>query len=118
MGRFLQRKFLMGKKLFAQSLTKARQGAGLSREALAQAAGLSLPGLVKWERGERLPGSEELAKLCRALSAACQDFHAMILADDPPGAIPEGTRGRPKKATEPEAKPTTAAQPKTKKPKK
>ena len=42
----------------------------------------------------------------------------MILADDPPGAIPEGTRGRPKKATEPEAKPTTAAQPKTKKPKK
>ena len=46
----------MGRKLFAGMLTRARQDAGLSREDVAVASGLSVRGLVKWERGERLPG--------------------------------------------------------------
>ena len=105
----------MGKKLFAQALSKARQDAGLSRDALVKATGLSMPGLVKWERGERLPGSEELAKLCRALTTTCQQFHAAILAEDPPGEIPEGKRGRPKRTQVSEEIPLATPKPPNKK---
>lgn len=83
----------MGKKLFAERLTEVRQRAGLSREQLAGKAGLSIHGIVKWERGERLPGSEELAKLCIALAADCNEFHKAILeADDGerPTPLPPG----------------------------
>ena len=86
----------MGKKLLAEALTKARLKAGLTREAAAEASGLSARGIVKWERGERLPGSEELAKLCRSLGVSCSKLHAAILAEDPEGAIPPGKPGRPK----------------------
>jgi transcriptional regulator with XRE-family HTH domain len=87
----------MGKKLFAERLTKVRLGAGMTREQLADRSGLSVRGIIKWERGERLPGSEELAKLCIALGADCNDFHRAILGED------DGDRPAPLQAGRPPA---------------
>jgi len=104
----------MGKKLFAERLAEKRQAVGLSREQLAEKSGLSARGIIKWERGERLPGSEELARLCLALGADCNDLHAAILADDDggrPAPLPAGRPPQPQPA--PPAKP--AKKPKGKK---
>lgn len=93
----------MGKKLFAEHLARTRQGAGLSREQLAEKSGLSVRGIIKWERGERLPGSEELARLCLALGADCNDMHTALLADDDGGKPAPLAAGRPPAPPEPPA---------------
>jgi transcriptional regulator with XRE-family HTH domain len=55
---------------FAANLRHARAAAGMTQEALAQAADLNVTSLARIERGERSPGIEIVAKLAQALGVS------------------------------------------------
>jgi transcriptional regulator with XRE-family HTH domain len=82
-------------------LRELREGAGLSREALAERSGISIRSLEKWEQSVREPSWGYLQLLCRALGVDCTAFTVPPASQDKPG------RGRPAKAKPeaPEAKP-------------
>ena len=57
-----------GKKAFGRRLAAARQGAGMTQMDLSEALGYTTYSNVRrWERGEGLPGYEQIVALCRAL---------------------------------------------------
>jgi transcriptional regulator with XRE-family HTH domain len=68
-----------------------REGAGLSREQLAAAAGVSLRAVVQWELGEREPGWFNILALAEALGEDCTAFTR------PPAERPPPAPGRPRK---------------------
>jgi transcriptional regulator with XRE-family HTH domain len=69
---------------------------GLSREQLAEAAGVSVRALVQWELGEREPGWFNMVALADALRVGCDAFR------QEPRPVPEPHRGRPRKGARPE----------------
>ena len=81
-------------------IRELRDAAGLSREQLAAAAGVSVRAVVQWELGEREPGWFNMLALAEALRVDCAAF---IQA---PADRPTVGPGRPRKA------PATAPAPK------
>jgi transcriptional regulator with XRE-family HTH domain len=92
-------------------IRELREGAGLRREQLAAAAGVSVRAVVQWELGEREPGWFNMLTLAEALGVDCTAF-TQAAAERPaagPGRPPKGAavrreqpaakrpRGRPKK---------------------
>jgi transcriptional regulator with XRE-family HTH domain len=59
---------------FADNLIRCRQNAGLSQEALAVRATLSLNAVSKYERGEIGPTIDTLIRLAGALSVPARDL--------------------------------------------
>ena len=81
---------------FGARLRELRTAAGLSRKALADAAGLKEGGVRDIEQGRRMPGWPTVLALCNALGVKCEAFTQEPTADaEPP------KRGRPRKPPEP-----------------
>ncbi len=58
-----------------KTIRKYRQGKGMSQEALARAANLSLPTIVKIESGETPnPSIDTVQKIAKALGVAIEDL--------------------------------------------
>ena len=57
-----------------EKLRKAREEAGLSREALAQKLGIALAQLLDWEEDREVPDLEHLARLCDSLGITIDDL--------------------------------------------
>ncbi len=57
-----------------EKLRKAREEAGLSREALAQKLGIALAQLLDWEEDREVPDLEHLARLCDGLGITIDDL--------------------------------------------
>ena len=72
-------------------IRELREGAGLSREQMADAASVSIRAVVQWELGEREPGWFNMLALCKALGVDCTAFI------QPPAARPPAGPGRPRK---------------------
>src|SRR5947209_19578368 len=81
-------------------IRELREGAGLAREQMAEAAGVSVRAVVQWELGEREPGWFNMLALAEALGVNCTAF---IQA---PAERPAAAPGRPRKelAAEPAPK--------------
>lgn len=60
----------MDKKAFGERLTKNRKEKGLSRQELADAAGIALTTLGPYERGEKLPQLDVASKLAASLGVS------------------------------------------------
>jgi transcriptional regulator with XRE-family HTH domain len=78
-------------------IRELREGAGLGREQMAAAAGVSVRAVVQWELGEREPGWFNMLALAEALGVDCTAFTQAAAERPPPGP------GRPRK--EPAAAP-------------
>jgi transcriptional regulator with XRE-family HTH domain len=76
---------------FAGRLRELREAKGLSRQQLAEKAGLKVGGIRDLEQGRRLPGWETVLALAEALSVTPNAF------TEPPAGKPAPKRGRPKK---------------------
>lgn len=59
---------------FAANLRQLRIAAGMSQEALAEAAGLNMTHVARIERAEREPGVRTIAKLIDALGVTADDL--------------------------------------------
>jgi len=59
---------------FGERLKELRQGAGLTQEALAAAAGVPVFNVRNWEQNHREPRWDAFCKLTTALGACCKDF--------------------------------------------
>ena len=59
---------------FAARLRELREAAGLSQQALADAAGMNVWGVAKLEQGKREPGWATVLDLAAALGVAPNDF--------------------------------------------
>lgn len=55
-------------------IRQLREKAGLSREQMAKAAGVSVRAIVQWELGEREPGWFNIVSLADALGVNCLAF--------------------------------------------
>src|SRR5262245_52701412 len=77
---------------FAGRLRELRVAAGLSREQLAERAGLKAGGIRNLEQGVRLPGWETVLALAKALGVECTAFTQEPATSD--AALPPG---RPRK---------------------
>ena len=80
-------------------IRELREQAGLSREQLGAAAGLSARAVQQWELGDREPGWFNMVALADALGISCDAFR------QEPAAAPQPQRGRPRKATPAELAP-------------
>jgi transcriptional regulator with XRE-family HTH domain len=78
-------------------IRELREAAGLGREQLAAAAGVSVRAVVQWELGEREPGWFNMVALAEALGVDCTAF------TKPPAERAPAGPGRPRK--EPAAPP-------------
>jgi transcriptional regulator with XRE-family HTH domain len=58
----------------SSELKRLREGAGLTQEALAQKAGMSVGNVRNYEQGIRLPSFPAVVKLCAALGVDCTAF--------------------------------------------
>jgi transcriptional regulator with XRE-family HTH domain len=94
----------MSPEWFAGRLRELRHQAGLSREQLAELAGMKKSGIVALEQGRRQPALETLVALCQALDVPC----SVLLAE--PTTQPGGDDEPPR----PPAKTPAAKQPKRK----
>jgi transcriptional regulator with XRE-family HTH domain len=80
-------------------IRELREQAGLTREQLGEAAGLSARAVQQWELGDREPGWFNMVALADALAVSCDAFR------QEPAPAPEPQRGRPRKAAPPEPAP-------------
>jgi transcriptional regulator with XRE-family HTH domain len=76
---------------FAGRLRELREKAGLSRQQLADKAGLKPGGVRDIEQGRRIPGWDTVLALCQALGVDCSAF------TQEPGELPPPAPGRPRK---------------------
>ncbi|WP_294124222.1 helix-turn-helix transcriptional regulator [Sphingomonas sp.] len=78
---------------FADKLRELRESKGITRQALADTMELSLPTIISWERGDRVPTFGTVLQLCKALGVRCTIFEGCDFgeAEGKPG------RGRPSK---------------------
>ena len=85
--------------LFREKLTELRQAAGFTQERLAEASGVPLSSLRKYEQGARVHVTLGIAvRLAKALGASCEAFAAcedVAREDAPPLAPVEPSRPRP-----------------------
>src|SRR5262245_25379355 len=77
---------------FGGRLRELREAAGLTRQQLAEKAGLKAGGVRDIEQGRRSPQWETVLALCDALGCSCEEFRKA------PADRPEPRRGRPPKA--------------------
>jgi transcriptional regulator with XRE-family HTH domain len=102
---------------FAGRLRELREASGMTREQLAQVAGMKLGGIRDLEQGRRMPSWESVIALCKALKVNCDSF-----LQPPASPNPKPGPGRPRKPTPPDEVPTAADQaegkPKQRKPRK
>jgi transcriptional regulator with XRE-family HTH domain len=83
----------MNAEWFAGRLRELREQAGLSRQQLADRAGMqSAAGIRNLEQGIRKPSWETVIALCKALNVKCDAFL------QEPAALPPLAPGRPRKA--------------------
>jgi transcriptional regulator with XRE-family HTH domain len=98
---------------FGARLRQLRQEAGLTQEAVAQAANVPLPTLRNWERDRREPLASAVAALARALGVSADRLLGLeapspaATSAEPPAEIdspppepppaPKKPRGRPRK---------------------
>jgi transcriptional regulator with XRE-family HTH domain len=95
---------------FSGRLRELREQAGLTREGLAEKAGVSVQGLIKWEQGTREPGWASVLALAKALGVSTEAFQTPPQPREPSGpgrpaakkpdaaeATPKRGRGRPRK---------------------
>lgn len=75
---------------YAANLYNLRTAAGLSREDLAQAAGLTMQAIAYIEQGGRRPTLETAVAIAKALGLGVDDFLQ-------PAKTPKRGRGRPRK---------------------
>ena len=80
--------------LFGARLRELRTAARLSREELAERAGMKVGGVRDLEQGLRVPGWDSVLSLARALGVECTAFTVEATAVEP------RKPGRPKKAGE------------------
>ena len=80
-------------------IRELREGAGLGREQMAEAAGVSVRAVVQWELGEREPGWFNILALCEALGCTCEAFTR------PPAERTLARPGRPRKTDAPQQPP-------------
>jgi transcriptional regulator with XRE-family HTH domain len=80
-------------------IRELREQAGLSREQLGAAAGLSARAVQQWELGDREPGWFNVVALADALGVSCDAFR------QEPGPAPAPHPGRPRKAAPAEPAP-------------
>jgi transcriptional regulator with XRE-family HTH domain len=89
-------------------IRELREGAGLGREQMAAAAGVSVRAVVQWELGEREPGWFNMLALAEALGVDCTAFTRAPAERPPAGpgrprkepaalSAPKRPRGRPRK---------------------
>lgn len=81
----------MNAEWFAGRLRELRESAGLSRQQLADKAGLKLGGIRDLEQGRRSPSWETVVSLCAALKVDCNAFMQK------PAELPPLAPGRPRK---------------------
>jgi transcriptional regulator with XRE-family HTH domain len=90
-------------------IRELREEAGLNREQMAQATGVSVRAVVQWELGEREPGWFNMLALAEALRVDCTAFIQAPAERSSPGPgrprkgaattpAPKRPRGRPSKA--------------------
>lgn len=60
--------------MFRDVLRHRREAAGLTQEALAQRAGMSVGNVRNYEQGLRLPSFPAVVKLAAALGVTCEAF--------------------------------------------
>jgi transcriptional regulator with XRE-family HTH domain len=77
---------------FAGRLRELREQAGLSREQLAERAGMKIGGIRDLEQGRRQPALATLVSLCQALDVSCD-----VLLAKPSDDLAPVKLGRPKK---------------------
>jgi len=96
---------------FAGRLRELREAKGLSREQLADKAGMKVGGIRDLEQGLHVPSWKTVLSLCAALDVSCEAFNqepadrpaATVgrprkpVADDASAAAPKRPRGRPRK---------------------
>jgi transcriptional regulator with XRE-family HTH domain len=86
---------------FAERLRELRHKAGLTQEALADAAGVPLPSLRGYEQGTREPFWHVLLRLARGLGVPAEAFGDCTSKDERPGrgqgATPRRRASRPGK---------------------
>jgi transcriptional regulator with XRE-family HTH domain len=82
----------MSAERFAGRLRELREAAGLSREQLAERAGMKVNGVRDLEQGVRSPRWDSVLALAGALGVKCDDFA------QEPGELPPPKAGRPRKA--------------------
>lgn len=90
-----------------EMILQTRREKGLSQEQLAEALDVSRQTVSRWENGERVPASDNLARLSQVLGVPMES-----LLD---GVLPEPPAPEPEKAPEPEAPPAPAITPQRKK---
>lgn len=76
---------------FGPRLRELRTAAGLDREALAKAAGLTAAGLANLEQGRTYPRWHAAVAIAQALGVSLDDFTR-------PAKVKKPGRGRPRKA--------------------
>lgn len=104
----------MDENRFGFRLRELRERAGLTQAQLADAVGVKVLAVTRWERGEREPGWSNIVALAAALGVDCTAF-----TQEPASSSEPRPRGRPKKpAAEPEAESPPAKPKKTRKRKK
>lgn len=85
----------MNPEWFAGRLRELREKAGLSREELAELAGMKIGGIRDLEQGVNQPRWETVLMLAKVLEVSCEAFNQPPSADLPPSKP-----GRPRKATD------------------
>jgi transcriptional regulator with XRE-family HTH domain len=91
---------------FGGRLRDLREAAGLTRQELAEKAGLKAGGVRDIEQGRRSPQWETVLALCGALNCSCEEFRKE------PADRPKPQRGRPRKAAAEAAERPTPKRPK------
>lgn len=71
------------KRFSPSRLCDLREGAGLSRPALAAAMERSENSIWNWERGVTAPRVDQLGQLAQVLDCSVDDFFAPVNEDDP-----------------------------------
>jgi transcriptional regulator with XRE-family HTH domain len=91
---------------FGIRLRQLREAAGLSQQALADAAGVLVGAISRWERGTREPSWGNVRALCKALGVSSAAFEA----EEDSQPTPEQPRGpgRPRKARDEDVESTPA----------
>jgi transcriptional regulator with XRE-family HTH domain len=79
---------------FAQRLRQLREKAGLTQEALARGADMSLGNVRNYEQGIREPRWQGVFKLAEALGVDCRAFAVCVNASPAQAAPPKRRRQR------------------------
>jgi transcriptional regulator with XRE-family HTH domain len=86
---------------FGANVRRLRERAGLSQKDLMRVSGVHRVQIGKYERGERIPQAEVLAKLSRGLGVGVEEFLSGIRWEQEPPRFVIATRFRETKSIRP-----------------